>query len=222
MNKEIILLAASEKYRNYCIAGIDTSTGEWVRIISEDTSICGAVRKEDMQYEDGTFPEILDIIKIRCKKYQPSKHQPENYIFDNQIYWERRGKSTIRNVLRIHPINQKEYIFFDTNKKIQKDRLSQIPQTEVYSLILISVQTPIITVKQWPERKDITMNFIYKSNQYSYISITAIDYKNRYLKQEEGSYRLPDNTFLVISLGECYDKDDCHYKLIATIIEKDS
>lgn len=191
MNKEIILLAASEKYRNYCIAGIDTSTGEWVRIISEDTSICGAVRKEDMQYEDGTFPEILDIIKIRCKKYQPSKHQPENYIFDNQIYWERRGKSTIRNVLRIHPINQKEYIFFDTNKKIQKDRLSQIPQTEVYSLILISVQTPIITVKQWPERKDITMNFIYKVDYSVYSGKLSSSLFTRFFRIRSLSDNIP-------------------------------
>jgi hypothetical protein len=222
MNKEIILLAASEKYQNYCIAGVDTSTGEWVRIISEDQDIRGAVRKEDMQYEDGTIPGILDIIKIPCKKYQPKYFQPENYLFDNQVYWEKTGKASIRDVLRIHPANQREYIFFDTNKKIHKDDLSQISKSDIHSLVLISVQTPIIDVKQWPERKDVTMDFIYRDNQYRYIKITDIDYKKRYLQQEEGSYRLANNTYLVMSLGECYDRDDCHYKLIATIIKKDS
>jgi zona occludens toxin (predicted ATPase) len=62
----------------------------------------------------------------------------------------------------------------------------------------------------------------YRGNQYRYISIIDIDYKNRYLQQEEGSYRLSNTTYLVMSLGECYDRDNCHYKLIATIIEKDS
>ena len=222
MNKELILLAASEKYQNYCIAGIDTSTGEWIRIVSEDPSIHGAVRQEDMHYETGTIPEIFDIIKIPCKKYQPSHFQPENHLFNNQVYWEKTGKASMHDVLKIHPLNQREYIFFDTNKKIHKDQLSQISQTDIHSLVLISVQTPILIVKQWEERKekDITMNFIYRGIQYRYLKITDINYKSRYLEQEEGSYRLPNNIFLVISLGECYDRDN--YKLIATIIEKDS
>ena len=95
INKEIILLASSKKYNNYCVAGIDVGNGEWIRIVSDDKSICGAVRKEDMIYEDGASPDIFDIIKIQCKCHQTSHFQPENYIFDEKYAWRKIGTAKI-------------------------------------------------------------------------------------------------------------------------------
>ena len=45
MDKEIVLLTKSKKRGNYCIAGVDRKTGEWIRIISEDASIQHAVSR---------------------------------------------------------------------------------------------------------------------------------------------------------------------------------
>lgn len=36
MYKKIVLLAKSKKHQNYCVAGKDVDTGEWVRLISEE------------------------------------------------------------------------------------------------------------------------------------------------------------------------------------------
>ncbi|GAB6156012.1 hypothetical protein JCM17380_47640 [Desulfosporosinus burensis] len=68
MGKEIILLAESKKYNNLCIAGIDTSTGEWIRIVSQDSGVSHAVKVEDAIYEDGSVPELLDIVEIECNE----------------------------------------------------------------------------------------------------------------------------------------------------------
>lgn len=76
-----------------------------------------------------------------------------------------------------------------------------------------------VHVRQWPNRKDITMSFDYSGTRYKYLSITDIDHEQRYLTLEPDDYRLRDGNLLVLSLGECYKKDNYHYKLIATIID---
>lgn len=172
-----------------------------------------------MQYNDGTSPKILDIIKIECKCYRPNSFQPENYVFDNQYVWEKTGIAKLNDVIDLHPPENKEYIFFDDNKRIHKDTLAAIPDIEKYSLMLISPYSPYVNVKQWPERRAATMNFSYNKKWYSYIPITDLDFKDRYLKYDEGDHVIFNDIYLVLSLGECDKKDDCHYKLVATVIE---
>ncbi len=107
----------------------------------------------------------------------------------------------------------------NTEKKLPKEYLLGLHDNEKYSLMIISPRNITIHVRQWPNRKDVTMSFNYNGKRYNYLSITDIIYENRYLAYEPGDYTLRDGTLLVLSLGECYIKDNCHYKLIATIIE---
>lgn len=75
MGKEIILLAESKKYNNLCIAGIDTSTGEWIRIVSQDSGVSHAVK-----VEDGSVPELLDIVAmVFVIRYQIQEHVIDEY-----------------------------------------------------------------------------------------------------------------------------------------------
>lgn len=83
MSKEIVILAKSFKRGGYCIAGIDTTTGEWIRPISNDISNEGAVPVADIIYTDGNQVEILDIVEIEISSHKPTESQPENYIYDN-------------------------------------------------------------------------------------------------------------------------------------------
>lgn len=62
---------------NYCVAGIDAKSGEWIRIISEDEVIQHAIKEDDMKYQDGTLPMILDVVRLVCKKRHPNYYQPE-------------------------------------------------------------------------------------------------------------------------------------------------
>ena len=71
----MVILAASKKYSNYCIAGIDVDTGEWIRLISDEDSIEHAVRKQDMKYADGSYASVLDTIKVEIIKHKPNFYQ---------------------------------------------------------------------------------------------------------------------------------------------------
>jgi len=219
VGKEIILLAESKKYKNLCIAGVDTSTGEWVRIVSQDSSVSHAVKIEDAIYEDGSVPKLLDIIEIECMGRKLNYYQVENYVYNPDYYWSKTGQATIKDVLKIHPLENKDYIFYNTDKRVHKDYLLGLSDKVKYSLMLIAPTNIKVHVRQWANRKDVTMSFDYRGLRYNYLSITDIDYEQRYLALEPNDYTLKNGTLLVLSLGDCYKKDNCHYKLVVTIIE---
>lgn len=48
MKKNIIILTKSIKHGGFCVAGIDTDNGEWIRLISSDANSEHAVPYQDM------------------------------------------------------------------------------------------------------------------------------------------------------------------------------
>lgn len=217
MKKEIILLATSNKHSNLCIAGIDTSTGEWIRIISDDSTISYAVKFDDTIYEDGSIPEILDIVQIECTSHQPCYYQSENYINDSGFFWKKIGRASIKDVLKIHPLEDSNYIFYNNDNKVSNDfMLSLSSKVFKHSLMLIAPTNIIIHVQEW-EKKRVKMSFTYNDVKYSYLAVKDFDYEKRYLALDRNNYPLKNGTLLVLSLGECYNNH--HSKLIATIME---
>lgn len=217
MNKEFILLSTSKKYRNICVAGIETHSGNWIRIVSDDDSIRNAVKLEEMLYQDGMLPQIFDIISVRCRGQHACYYQTENYVNNPKYKWSKTGFATIYDVINLRSLEKKEYIFYDNEKKIHKDVVMSIPEAERYSLYMVSPALSIVHVKEWPERKDITMSIYNQGQWYRYLAITDSSFKEKYLHYGEGEYPMRGKVYLVLSLGECYT-DGCHYKLIVTVI----
>jgi len=76
---------------------MDLSNNNWIRLVAADVSIKRAVPKEDIVCDDGKEVELLDIIKVRMKLYQPELHQTENWLYDSKLEWQRMGKSIGKN-----------------------------------------------------------------------------------------------------------------------------
>lgn len=214
MRKDIILLTASKKHGNYCTAGVDIRTGEWVRIVSDNESIQHATTLNQMTYADGSVAQVLDIISIECKGKVPTYYQPENYLMDDKYYWEKTGRATLQDVLDVHPPEVKSYIFYDSSYSIPHELLNLV-NGDAYSLMLISVENPIINVQQWPSGKKITMAFTYNGRRYRYFSITDT-FGKEFLNNNVGEYIILGDFILIVSLGELHT-DNKHYKLIAKV-----
>lgn len=217
MKKRIILLTKSRKYGGYCTAGIDIENGQWVRIVSDG---CGCISNEildcHIMYNNGSMAEILDIIEVECKKYSPNYYQPENYVIDSSKWIRKIGRATMDEVLKIHPFENRDYIFYNMSYKVYHDEIFSIDEKDRYSLILIKTTQPQINVKTWADGgKNVTLCFNYNYICYKFFRITE-GLENEYKLKPDGTYILPGDYALVISLGELY-KDNYHYKLVSKI-----
>ena len=76
MEREVIILAMSAKNHNFCVGGVDSKTGEWIRLVSSDKKICEALTPEMITFEGGAKCSPLDKISVSVIKQVPMGHQP--------------------------------------------------------------------------------------------------------------------------------------------------
>ena len=221
MVKKIVLLTKSRKHGGYCTAGVDVETGEWVRIVSSGyDKTTDEIDEDELTYLDGTKAECLDVIQIECVGWRPNYYQPENYVMNRTKKWIKLGEATIDNVLAIHPFEEKQYLFFNSSYRVEDEILQNIEDDLKSSLSMIKIDNPIIIVstKPWAQdEKSVTVKFWYNGNLYSYIRTTDDEFFGEYYDCEDGEYHLSGSYIAIISLGELYERDNNHYKLIAKV-----
>lgn len=94
MFKDIIIMTKSDKHGGCCVAGIDASNNNFVRLMSENKGTFGALNEDDMLYEDNSKAKILDIARIKILKDSPTPIQPENITIDTTCRWQKSGSIT--------------------------------------------------------------------------------------------------------------------------------
>lgn len=77
MKRQICILTKSLKEHDYCVAGIDMSTGKWIRLVNSKNG--DAFPKELL--DDNNYKE-LDIIEVELKQAVPYHTQTENWLID--------------------------------------------------------------------------------------------------------------------------------------------
>lgn len=224
MFKKLIILTKSRKHGGYCIAGVDIHTGEWIRIISDDIeSSTDEITERQLTYINGQVVDILNIVKVKCKEFKPYYYQPENYVLDSSTQFTKLGEASLRDVLNIHGFEKKDFIYFNSDYRVENSFINNMDDKNKYSLVLIKVTNPSVnvSVKPWSScgEKSVTLSFFYNHYHYNYFRITDDDFASEYHENECGNYQLHGNYALVISLGELYKINSSHYKLIAKIFE---
>ena len=167
MYKKIVLLAKSKKHQNYCVAGKDVDTGEWVRLISEEEEIHNAVRPENLIYSDETEAQILDVIRAKVKEVDEENinpNQPENYILDKNYYLTKIEEETYN---LDDMIDNTERIFFNDMNSISVEDLQDIDN--IHSLVLIEPDIVRVRIKN---ETDLIANVWYKGVWYNNLTIT--------------------------------------------------
>lgn len=83
--EEIIVLASSRKLGGRCIAGISTSSGDWVRPVSGLPN--GQLEKYHCEV-NGRWPRPRDIVNFSYSEELDDPAQPENVLIDDEEPWE--------------------------------------------------------------------------------------------------------------------------------------
>ena len=111
-----VILTKSSKHGKYCVAGIDISNGNWVRLTTDDVNTDGAVSDEDLECIDGRNAQVMDEIEIDVEP-DPDPIQPENMkIIPRNGLPRFIQQYDLNMVLRIHPAERENYVFFTRYK----------------------------------------------------------------------------------------------------------
>lgn len=217
LEKEIICLANSRKLAGRCIAG-KTKSGHWIRPVSMRAH--EEVSENERQYDDGSDPQILDVMKVALVRPKPNDFQPENWLLDHKHYWERKGRLTWQDVQAyVDPVAP----LWGVGHHSYNGRNFRVPvaggATPKSSLRLIRVKSLMLRVFAPgsafgnPKRR-ILGRFDYAGDVYE-LWVTDPIYEREYLAKPDGKYQI-DESLLTVSLGEPFE--GYYYVLIAAII----
>ena len=199
----------------------DGNIGAWIRPVSERENL--EVSYDERRYEDGSDPQLLDIIDIPMKSSQPMDHQTENWLLDSDYYWEKSDVCSSDDLaLLVDPV---ELLWIDgystesrTNDRFPSSKRSKLSD----SLRLIDVNDFCVDVVLQQNQfgstlKRVNGQFSFAGSKYV-LSVTDPTYENRFRKLSTGTYPL-GKCFLTVSLGEPFH--GYIYKFIAAIFERD-
>lgn len=214
MTRDIVILAKSNKHSNYCIAGIDINTCEWIRPVSSLTDIERAVPKCDVIYSNGEELNVFDVVRISFLEHIPTAAQNENYLYDETKRWVKVGELSPTDIEVYDESLYVDYIFGNTEKSITERYLTG------KSLLLVKIDDPSVFIKTF-ETKKISFNFHYNGEEYRYISVGDPNVLEAFNSKNDGIYDLGRSCYAVFSLTDKYQYNGKYYKMLASIISLD-
>lgn len=218
MIRELIILAASRKYGKFCVAGIDTRTGQWLRLVTTDSDAHYAIDTTDLIMDNGAQAAKLDIVSLEITDRSPSYFQSENYVIHKRSPWHYCGRASIPDVTAIHPPNRSEFIFYDTSRRLSRDFYRGLKPSEVQSLILISPDSAQVEILEKEAKRRVLLHLHYRQRDYEPLPVTDLEFCARCETLAPGLYPMRKHGIMLCSVGECYEKDQYHYKLVAGIM----
>lgn len=220
-SKDIVCLAYSTKLGGNCFAGIDLSTGLWIRPISGE--INGTLSDNDccMPSGDGKYllPNILDVIAIDLLAPEPSRHQPENWRISG-AEWQRLRRADLTDMALLKGcLADDPELFLGYERYVSEDDVDSRPPRS--SLALVKPESLWWSPKIGKyRRRGIKGTFTFSGATYE-LPLTDGQYEAK-LPMDRTTNGLTNagiDTWLTISLSDL-DRDwGRYYKLIAGVIE---
>jgi len=228
MKKEIVILAKSVKFSQYCMAGREIirsksglSLGEWIRPVSnrEDE----ALRYGEIKYPNNAIPKLLDIAEIHLSEKTGSTTQPENWLTQN-VGWAMTGHISKRSLS--HLVEAPQGLWVDPS--VNTDRISSESFTkQCYSSSLYIVKPNNFQMKIFTdfdafagrEKKRRRAIFDYNGLHYD-LAITDPDIDTKYFqpfpKMEEGAKIIIPEKDCLLCISLAPEFHGYHYKLYMT------
>lgn len=217
--KDIICLANSKKLSGRCVAGKDLNNNfEWIRPVGNTSS--GELSEDQIKYDNGAIPQVLDIIQIPLGKASPKYYQPENILLGTGN-WEKTGDfpTTKLDSLCDHP----QIIWNNDQPNAKKISTRYLRQNKPSSsLLLIKPESANIIISHCEE--EVKFRAFFKYNKIDYdLPLTDLIIRNKYEDKLPGTYKLPTQAlYFCISLGEPFkpsnETEEYCYKLVAAVI----
>lgn len=194
---DILCLANSKKPPSgRCVAGKVVSgvhSGIWVRPVSARPS--REVSEDERSYSNGEKVKLLDIVNIPLLRPEPLKHQLENHVLDDSLYWVRRGVACWNDIINL--VDPYDPNFWSNSQSTSNGLNDKVAECFVLglggSLRLVSVSDLIFSVRTEagfegsPSRRRVRAKFTFNSKSYC-LSLTDPEVEVHYLRKADGEY----------------------------------
>lgn len=199
---EIVILANSIKHNQHCVAGKCTSSGQWVRPVSNENGAELSHMQARCRNPHGTYNvKPLQKVIMNFSTHAPLAHQPENYVIDDTT-WQQNFKITKDELVEY--LDQPDDIWGNTDRVEHAKILSGQIQID-QSLYLIEVDNLNLYNNEFGKRR---ASFSYLGMNYNF-AVTDPNFDRITQNNEEVT------GIICVSLGEEY-QGSC-YKLVATV-----
>jgi hypothetical protein len=195
------------------------SVGHWVRPVSNRPG--EEVSEHERQYQDGTDPKVLDLVRVPFLQQKPKTYQPENRLIDAEAYWEKVGRvsRTQLKTLLDRPTMlwaNEESTMAGLNDRVELTEASKLKQGSLHLIEVPKIELRVFAPGADfgnPKRR-VQGRFTLRNISY-HLWVTDPDVEREYLLGPDGNYGLGRH-FVTVSLGE--PKDGFCYKLIAAMM----
>jgi len=219
--KRIMCLANSRKRSGRCVAGKEWTEGQsgpWVRPVSERPS--EEVSEHERHYQDGSDPQVLDVIDVPLQSHHPKSYQTENWLLDPNLYWTRAGRATWQDLPSFADNPGVLWLNNSSTYHGLNDRVSQADVQQLNnSLCLLHLEKLALRVFAPgadfgnPKRR-VQAEFVHRGVNYR-LWVTDPLIEREYLAGKDGEYGIGE-CFITVSLGESHE-GYC-YKLVAALM----
>lgn len=222
---EMICLAYSRKMGGCCVAGIEITTGRWIRPVSGTQGV--PLSADTCRLQDRSQPAVLDLIKLKLGCECPSAHQIEN-VRALRSPWQlvsRPAPVSIKPLL-LSKLNQDQGIFGD--KAVYLRNTVAIEMAKQGSATLVKPHN-VRFFWQSKFRTQLRTSFYHLDDKYN-LPITDVAVELRLNGLERGRWiNLCDSgldpgldVFFTITLGEPFHTpgfaEPLCYKLVSGIV----
>lgn len=220
--KRLVCLANSRKLSGRCVAGKEFMRGKpgaWIRPVSARPT--EEVSEHERQYEDGSDPQVLDIVDVSLLRRVPKLYQSENWLLDQSYYWVRVSRASWPLLARLADEPEVLWTNRSSSREGKNDRVLESEAASLdNSLYLIAPEELTLAVLT-PQKafgnskRRVQARFAWKGIEYAVWVTDPLVERALLLDARDREYKI-DEAFLTISLGEPF-KDYC-YKLAAAVI----
>lgn len=208
MKKEIIIFVKSIKHGEFCVAGKCTTTGEWVRPVSDENG--GAITAHQakatnpdwIQQKKAPYPiKLLHKIQMDFSKPVPFLHQQENWLNNPDYIWQHNYSLPIAQLKNYLDSPDSLWLYGSHQDRVPEPHIRNVSN----SLYLVSVQN--LTLFYQNDRR--RASFCYNGVDYN-LAVTDPNFDD--IIQNCNNFQ---TAVLCVSLGELFEGN--YYKLVASI-----
>lgn len=227
--KRVVMLANSRKHAGRCLAGrekVGQAYGGWIRPISDRAS--EEVSEYERHYEDGTDPQVLDVVDLPLIQAKPHSCQTENWLISPSHYWVKAGSLNWNEARVLAETPQTLWTNGSSTYHGQNDEIElSVAQRLTTSICLIHVNSVEIRVIvpgaafNDPKRR-VQAKFTFNGISYA-IWVTDPVVTRKYLATGAPSVEALGESLITVSLAEPFRKSSgeiTQNKLAAAIITR--